>query len=1080
VSELGSAEGATRRLSAAQREAADPVLAQARVMRTLEGDVRNYTRVLGDAHPATQALTSRLKEIQSAQVTSGQQTMTLHGQLGQLVSQLSKGESAASGFKGAMGTLASVAGTAGLIALGAAVVNVTQQLAGMAQAALTSGLAGNASMEQYQVTFKVLLSSAFAARQRLQELTQFANTTPFNLPEIVQADKVLQTFGGTALATGNNLRLVGDIASGTGRSFSDVALWVGRTYDALQSGRPWGEAAMRLQEMGALSGTARARLEELQAKGATGTEVWNAFNQEMAKFNGLMGEQSQTAAGLASTLQDLQDQFLRTATRPVFDDLKSFLQVATSEQGIKGMNDSAKDLAATLGVAVPLAVAGLYAGLKPLIDGLLGAGQTIRWLDDTFGLFGHTLGDNAKTATAAIVDMRQGTVHAFSDIGDAAREQQSGLDAFSSQVVRNANEAAAALQRMSDTRHRLSNEGGATDRQRDAVSSMGVQPPPGFSSWSEYSQWNAAHNQIIDQTTAAQGQAELSRQQASNQQYLTAQMAAQNAQAQAQAAVDRLKLSDQTFLQGQASSQITSTQIQTAVDRVKLGNAQLMDASIQADAAQLQVQASITRIRGTNSLLLAATVEADTATTQAGTALSRARAGSKEWVAAQVQAETAQRDAQDALDKARVSAGLIDPTETAAYQRARKHMITPAELIKTEIEDTYSIIKTGLDAANALATLHIPTGALDKMGQVTDFEDRLLRAQSAVADRFSKEQLIKMYDFGQTAQLGVGYFADGVASLSAVAKLQAAPPDITGIDAALSNIDHIMQAIDAQSQKHTPEDVAKLGIFSQTGQQIATFVETAAGAFEKLKSQRFDLRGQINLLFDNIDHALHDMAVYSARWKVTASDAVRQIADNAGAILKDLSDALDPFSKVEAAGMVGSYEIDAAVSNVEYALGRMGKLADSPLLQGTSLTRLQQASSVLGSVFSGLKTALDTLQGLTQVADSTGTIDVGADLDQFFLDQVPAYASSWESAMTRIGNASVRAGQVVKGALGTGGGASGSQNAMASHGSPGGNTYNLNIGSVDVSKDPVIEELVKRIFAHLNLVGGGIPVGAGG
>jgi hypothetical protein len=157
----------------------------------------------------------------------------------------------------------------------------------------------------------VLLGSVGAAKERIEEYSKFGASTPFELGEIAQAGRVLQVFGGDLLATGDNLRLVGDIAAGTNTPFQETAMWIGRMYDALQSGRPWGEAATRLQEMGALSGEARAELESMQKSGESGTAIWAKFNIEMSRFQGMMDDLSGTRSGKWSTTLDTIKQGMR-------------------------------------------------------------------------------------------------------------------------------------------------------------------------------------------------------------------------------------------------------------------------------------------------------------------------------------------------------------------------------------------------------------------------------------------------------------------------------------------------------------------------------------------------------------------------------------------------------------------------------------------------------------------------------------------------------------------------------------------------------------------------------------------------
>ena len=159
-------------------------------------------------------------------------------------------------------------------------------------------------LEVYKVQFKTLLGSLDAAQKRIDELTQFAANTPFQLPGIIKASKVLETLTKGALSTGAGLEMVGDTAAGVGAPIEELAVWFGRLYDGLKSGRPVGEAMARLQELGIVSGDARAKLEQLTASGASFSDKWAVVSKETSRFTGLMKEQSATADGLISTLKD--------------------------------------------------------------------------------------------------------------------------------------------------------------------------------------------------------------------------------------------------------------------------------------------------------------------------------------------------------------------------------------------------------------------------------------------------------------------------------------------------------------------------------------------------------------------------------------------------------------------------------------------------------------------------------------------------------------------------------------------------------------------------------------------------------
>lgn len=113
-------------------------------------------------------------------------------------------KSALGSFGGAIGSLLPLVGIAGGLGL-----------AGGAAAAFKKSIDEAAKMEGFQVGFKVLLGSAEAAADRMKELAKFAADTPFELPEVAQASRTLQTLTQGALATGAGLTLVGDVASGT-------------------------------------------------------------------------------------------------------------------------------------------------------------------------------------------------------------------------------------------------------------------------------------------------------------------------------------------------------------------------------------------------------------------------------------------------------------------------------------------------------------------------------------------------------------------------------------------------------------------------------------------------------------------------------------------------------------------------------------------------------------------------------------------------------------------------------------------------------------------------------------------------
>lgn len=152
--------------------------------------------------------------------------------------------------------------------------------------------------QNLESSFEVLLGSKKKAQKRIDDLTTFAGSTPFTRDEIYKASRTLQVFTGNALSTGKGLKMVGDVAAGTNSEFTDVALWVGRMYDGIKNHQAIGEATSALQEMGAISGQDRTKLEALAKSNKKISETWPQAMKAFQKYDGLMEKQSNNLGNL--------------------------------------------------------------------------------------------------------------------------------------------------------------------------------------------------------------------------------------------------------------------------------------------------------------------------------------------------------------------------------------------------------------------------------------------------------------------------------------------------------------------------------------------------------------------------------------------------------------------------------------------------------------------------------------------------------------------------------------------------------------------------------------------------------------
>lgn len=199
-------------------------------------------------------------------------------------------ESVSSFAKSAVGQLA------GMVSVSYALAKVGQTLGDSLRTAF--------KFEAMTLQFKSLLGSMDKAKARIKDLAQFASETPFELPEIIKANRVLEVMSGGILSTIKYMTLFGDATMAVGATLDDTAMWFGRLYDAIKNGKPFGEAAMRLGELGLMSGSTRSQMEAMQKSGASNLEVWNVFEKSISKFAGGMKDAATTGEGLASTLKD--------------------------------------------------------------------------------------------------------------------------------------------------------------------------------------------------------------------------------------------------------------------------------------------------------------------------------------------------------------------------------------------------------------------------------------------------------------------------------------------------------------------------------------------------------------------------------------------------------------------------------------------------------------------------------------------------------------------------------------------------------------------------------------------------------
>lgn len=286
------------------------------------------------------------------------------------------GEKAAAGLAGVRKEVESI-GTmlkSGLLLEGGRLITqmVTAPLIGLGKEAVL--LADN--LKKSEIAFTVMLGSGDKARALLKDLQQFAATTPFEFPDLIQAAKKMMALGFGAQEILPMLKTVGDAAAGLGGGaelMGRITLALGQMNAkgkvSAEEMKQMAEAGipawqMLADKIGVSVPDAMAMAKQGAIDGATGVAaIMEGMSQ---KFGGLMVEQSKTIQGTLANLKDtigfiltdIGQQLIETLQlHEVLGSIQSFAQGAL--QWFRGLDDGTKKTA--------IALTGAFAAGGPIL-----------------------------------------------------------------------------------------------------------------------------------------------------------------------------------------------------------------------------------------------------------------------------------------------------------------------------------------------------------------------------------------------------------------------------------------------------------------------------------------------------------------------------------------------------------------------------------------------------------------------------------------------------------------------------------------------------------------------------------------
>jgi tape measure domain-containing protein len=303
--------------------------------------------------------------------------------------------------------------------------------------------------ESAEIAFATMLGSAEAGKAALEDLIDFAASTPFELPEVRSSGQMLLAFGIEAENMIETLRVLGDVSAGVSQPMGEIAEIYGK---AKVQGRLFSDDIARLtgrgipvtEELAKQFGVGTDKVKELVQAGKIGfPQIEKAFASmagESGQFNNLMAKQAQTIGG---KLSNLADNFTKIrieaydALQPAFTAGLDFIaELVSSVQGVNIFKPLAaqakkfsdlleknpqyvKALSAQLKSGISTVLENIANLAEQLLNYLIENPDAISDMIDRIGELGKALGTILKMAADLTIAFAN-AANAVSGIGDNA------------------------------------------------------------------------------------------------------------------------------------------------------------------------------------------------------------------------------------------------------------------------------------------------------------------------------------------------------------------------------------------------------------------------------------------------------------------------------------------------------------------------------------------------------------------------------------------------------------------------------------------------------------------------------------
>lgn len=233
-----------------------------------------------------------------------------------------------------------------------------QDVSGRAGEMVEGGSTLASGRQTDRISFKTLFGDEDAANEYLDSLVDMSNRTPFLYDDLTAMSKTLATYGYNEKNILPLLQTIGDAGAALGMGTADmtaVAQALGRMkssdkatleYLNILNDRGIGAVGMLAEAKGVDQGTMYDMISEKKISGSEAVEIITAALKE--SYSGSMLEQSQTFAGIASTLEGLTQE-LENAGGEAYNALRESGKSAMVDAYGGELGDAIKEINAIMG-----------------------------------------------------------------------------------------------------------------------------------------------------------------------------------------------------------------------------------------------------------------------------------------------------------------------------------------------------------------------------------------------------------------------------------------------------------------------------------------------------------------------------------------------------------------------------------------------------------------------------------------------------------------------------------------------------------------------------------------------------------